>query len=86
MVEVKIDKGDATVPTTVVQALQQYALDLFDTMIAERFLVPADTDTQPLEFEPDDAAGPGVHRRPWRARVGPATAATRCARRSTKRR
>ena len=71
-VEVKIDKGDAKVDDSVVQALQDYALDLFDTMIAERFLVPADSDTQPLEFETpgNDAAGiSGVHRRPWRSRA-----------------
>ncbi len=52
-VEVKIDKGDATVPDDVLQALQQYALDLFDTMIKERFLVPADKDETNLDF--DDA-------------------------------
>src|SRR5262245_10994504 len=54
MVDVKIDKGDASVPDDVLQALQQYALDLFDTMIAERFLVPAETDGQQLEFDSDD--------------------------------
>lgn len=54
MVDVKIDKGDATVPDDVLQALQQYALDLFDTMIAERFLVPAETDTGELDFDADD--------------------------------
>jgi hypothetical protein len=50
-VTVKIDKGDATVPDDVVQALQQYALDLFDTMVKERFLVPAEEDAAPLDFD-----------------------------------
>jgi hypothetical protein len=56
MVEVKIDKGDATVPNDVLEELQQYALDLFDTMIEERFLVPAEGDEQPLEFDDEPAA------------------------------
>lgn len=72
-VEVKIDKGDAMVGDDVVQALQDYALDLFDTMIAERFLVPADTDTQPLEFEDDGTQGRtpagALRRRNWRSRA-----------------
>jgi hypothetical protein len=51
LVEVKIDKGDATVPDDIVQALQQYALDLFDTMVEERFLMPADDAAEPLEFD-----------------------------------
>jgi hypothetical protein len=51
IVDVKVDKGDATVPNDVLQTLQQYALELFDTMIKERFLVPAETDMQPLEFD-----------------------------------
>ncbi len=54
LVDVKIDKGDATVPDDVLEALQKYALDLFDTMIAQRFLVPAETDGQQLEFDSDD--------------------------------
>lgn len=52
-VNVKIDKGDATVPDDVLQVLQQYALDLFDTMVKERFLVPAEKDEESLDF--DDA-------------------------------
>ena len=38
----------------MLEALQKYALDLFDTMIAQRFLVPAETDGQQLEFDSDD--------------------------------
>ncbi len=53
-VDVKVDKGDATVPDDVVDALQQYALDLFDTMVEERFLVPAESDEESLEFDSDD--------------------------------
>lgn len=77
LVEVRIDKGDATVPEEVLGKLQDYALDLFDTMIAERFMVPADAETPPLDFDDDDpqvAAQPGAprlarrHHRPWRAR------------------
>lgn len=64
MVDVKIDKGDATVPDDVLEGLQQYALDLFDTMIAERFLVPAEDDLEPLEF---DSAIPGIERRSARS-------------------
>lgn len=72
-VEVKIDKGDATVSEDVVQALQDYALELFDTMIAERFLVPADGETEPLEFDERGDQGAArmsaVRRRPWRSRA-----------------
>ena len=71
VVTVTVDKGDATVPEEVVGALQQYALDLFDTMIAERFLVPADADTKPREFDDDAPPAPGpspARLRPWRAR------------------
>ncbi|UHD15081.1 peptidase inhibitor family I36 protein [Thiocapsa bogorovii] len=53
-VKVQIDKGDATVPDEIVEALQDYALDLFDTMIEERFLVPAEGDDENLEFDSDD--------------------------------
>ena len=53
LVEVKIDKGDATVPDDVLQGLQQYALDLFDTMIEERFLVAADAGQSGLGFDED---------------------------------
>ena len=60
IVEVKIDKGDATVPDDVLQGLQQYALDLFDTMIEERFLVAADAGRAALGF--DERPGP-AHRR-----------------------
>ncbi len=56
MVVVTIDKGDATVPDDVVQPLQQYAMDLFDEMVAERFLVPAETDDTALDFDADDPA------------------------------
>ena len=76
-VTVKIDQGDATVPLEVVQALQDYALELFDTMLAERFMAPADEATQPLDFDDDDPAlvapGGGLRRtsrlRPWRSRA-----------------
>jgi len=54
MVTVTIDKGDATVPEEALQALQQYALDLFDTMVKERFLVEAKPDGEPLAFDPGD--------------------------------
>jgi hypothetical protein len=57
IVDVRIDKGDATVPDDVLQALQQYALDLFDTMIKERFLVPAETDRDPMAFDGPPLAG-----------------------------
>ena len=53
-VNVKIDKGDAMVPDDVLEALQQYALDLFDTMVKERFLVPAEKDSAGLDFDDDD--------------------------------
>lgn len=56
-VEVHVNKGDATVPDDVLQSLQDYALDLFDTMVKERFLVPADEDQESLEFDGDD---PGI--------------------------
>jgi hypothetical protein len=69
MVVVKIDKGDATVPDDVVQPLQQYAMDLFDEMIAERFLVPAETDDTALGFDESD---PGLSPiRPGWARFRP---------------
>lgn len=64
-VEVKIDKGDAMVPDDVLQALQQYALDLFDTMVKERFLVPAESDTDDLDF--DDQPGMGERDPGWAA-------------------
>lgn len=60
MVVVKIDKGDATVPDEVLQPLQQYAMDLFDEMVAERFLVPAEADDDALGF---DAGDPGLSSR-----------------------
>lgn len=54
LVEVRIDKGDASLPEDVVSALQKYALDLFDNMIQERFLEPVkDAEGRPLEFEDD---------------------------------
>jgi len=52
-VKVVVDKGDASVPDEVVETLQDYALDLFDTMIEERFLIPAESDEQDLEFDSD---------------------------------
>jgi hypothetical protein len=52
LVEVHIDQGDATLPHDVVEGLQQYALDLFDTMIEERFLVAA-TAGEGLTFDED---------------------------------
>ena len=51
LVDVKIDKGDATVPEEALKVLQDYALNLFDTMIKERFLVPADTDHSDMSFD-----------------------------------
>lgn len=53
-VVVKVDKGDAMVSDDVVESLQDYALDLFDTMIEERFMVPAEEDEDELEFDSDD--------------------------------
>lgn len=55
-VQVHIDKGDASVPDEVVEKLQDYALNLFDTMIEERFLVPAEGQDDSLEFDQDDPA------------------------------
>ncbi|MDR4492898.1 MAG: peptidase inhibitor family I36 protein [Nitrospirales bacterium] len=55
-VEVHVDKGDASVPDEIVESLQEYALDLFDTMIEERFLVPAESQDDALEFDRDDPA------------------------------
>lgn len=56
LVNIHVDKGDASVPDEVVDTLQQYALDLFDTMIQERFLVPAEADGDELRFDADDPA------------------------------
>jgi len=53
-VEVHIDKGDASVPDEIVEELQNYALELFDTMIEERFLVPAESEDDALSFDRDD--------------------------------
>lgn len=66
IVDVKIDKGDATVPNDVLETLQQYALTLFDTMIKERFLVAADDDRDPMAFDGPPLAGVATHagRRP----------------------
>lgn len=72
-VEVRIDKGDALLPEEAVTALQDYALQLFDTMLAERFLAPADGDTRPLSFDdarpatPTPAPAGALVLRPWRA-------------------
>ncbi|PSN19931.1 hypothetical protein C7271_04740 [filamentous cyanobacterium CCP5] len=57
MVEVHIDKGDFKAPDEVVQELQDYAFELFDTMIQERFLVPADEVENNLEFEEEFPEG-----------------------------
>jgi hypothetical protein len=72
VVEVKIDKGDATVPDEVLESLQNYALEMFDTMIEERFLVPAEGEEEPLEL-PDEGrrqtTTPGrLHSRSFRLR------------------
>jgi hypothetical protein len=56
-VHVQVDAGDARLPEEVVQALQGYALSLFDTMVKERFLVPAESDDDPFGFDSDD---PGI--------------------------
>ena len=58
LVQVSIDKGDATLPEEALAELQKFALDLFDKMIQERFLEPAkagdsDAGTQPLAFDGD---------------------------------
>lgn len=58
LVRVEIDKGDATVPEEAMESLQEFAFDLFDKMITERFLVPAQEDLQALDFD-DDA--PEIH-------------------------
>jgi len=57
IVDVKIDKGDATVPDDVLKSLQDYALNLFDTMIKERFLVPADPGHDDMSFDGPPLAG-----------------------------
>ena len=57
IVTVQANKGDATVPDDVMDKLQQYTLDLFDTMIKERFLEPADTDHDPMTFDGPPLAG-----------------------------
>lgn len=73
-IEVKVDKGDAQVSDEVVGALQEYALDLFDQMMAERFMAPADATTPPLAFDDKDPGLPPppgrlLRYRPWRARA-----------------
>jgi len=64
LVKVEIDKGDAMLPNEVVDELQSFALSLFDKMISERFLVPAESDDEDFEFGDDvpafhDDADPG---------------------------
>lgn len=62
LVKVEIDKGDATLPEEAMQSLQDFAFDLFDKMITERFLVPAEEDDRDLDFDdlpPLDGADPG---------------------------
>jgi hypothetical protein len=44
VVEIHIDKGDAVLGDDQVEDLRQYALDMFDTMIEERFLEPMPDD------------------------------------------
>lgn len=57
LVEVHIDKGDASLPENVMAELQKYALDLFDKMIEERFLAPVEEGEEgagnPLTFRDD---------------------------------
>ncbi|MBK8239554.1 MAG: hypothetical protein IPK74_28870 [Deltaproteobacteria bacterium] len=67
LVDVQVNARDATVPAEVVTALQQYALDLFDTMIQSRFLEPAEADASALEFGPDDPGQPGQRDAGWAA-------------------
>lgn len=62
LVKVEIDKGDATLPEEAMAALQDFAFDLFDKMISERFLVPAEEDDRDLDFDdlpPLEGADPG---------------------------
>lgn len=62
LVKVEIDKGDATLPEEAMQALQDFAFDLFDKMITERFLVPAEEDERDMGFDdlpPLEGADPG---------------------------
>jgi hypothetical protein len=62
LVKVEIDKGDATLPEEAMQSLQDFAFDLFDKMITERFLVPAEEDPRDLDFDdlpPLEGADPG---------------------------
>ncbi|MEA5451778.1 peptidase inhibitor family I36 protein [Leptolyngbya sp. CCNP1308] len=60
MVTVHIDKGDFSVPDEVLQELQDYAFELFDTMVQERFLVPAEGSDRPLEFEDEFPGSDGL--------------------------
>ena len=54
LVEIRIDKGNASLPEEVMSDLQRYALDLFADMIEEKFLVPTeDEPVEPLTFAGD---------------------------------
>ncbi|MBX7080027.1 MAG: beta/gamma crystallin family protein [Nannocystaceae bacterium] len=66
LVDVKTNAGPG-VPEEVVTALEQYALKLFDTMIQNRFLEPAEIDSQSLGFGPDDPGAPGERDPGWAA-------------------
>jgi len=64
-VEIHIDKGNASLPEDVVAALQKYALDLFDKMVEQKFLVAANpAPGQPLTFT-QELTGPNANL--WRA-------------------
>ena len=58
LVKVEIDKGDATLPEEALEALQNFALDMFDKMISERFLVPAEEDDTDFELDDTGIANP----------------------------
>lgn len=67
LVQVTVQKDDPNTPDEVVTALEQYALNLFDTMIENRFLEPAETNSQELGFGPDDPGAPGERDAGWAA-------------------
>jgi len=70
-VEVTIDDGDANLPDEIVESLRQYALDLFDTMVEKRFLVPAGDVGPDLEFDDDAPEVGGNVDQGWVARLYP---------------